>query len=73
MLWIKPKQGNPPLPKAFEGKKFKSYAAMADYADKHNLPYGEYWIRNDKGSNLLTSIRELKYSGTFWVEGRGNV
>jgi hypothetical protein len=47
---------------------------MADFADEHQLPDGEYWIRNTKGKNLATMFRDLRRkNGGFWVEGRGNV
>lgn len=73
-LYFREKKDGQQLPDGFKEKRFRSYADMAAFAEEHHLPHGEYWIRNDKGANLATSIRELKYSKTrFWVEGRGNV
>lgn len=73
-LYFASKQKNESLPDIFKNKGFRSYASMADFADSNELPEGEYWIRNDKGTNLLTSMRELKYDGSrFWVEGKGYI
>lgn len=74
MLKITEKKGGVPLPDDFKNKTFRSYVDAANFADEHGLPDGEYWIRNDKGTNIFTAIRELKRCGSsFWVEGRGNV
>lgn len=73
-LSFKAKTNGQPLPADFEGKKFRSYVDMANFADEHNLPDGTYFIHNDRGSNLFTSLRELTRKGrSFHVEGRGNV
>lgn len=74
MLKLKAQKDGAPLPEAFQNKGFRSFVDMANYADKHNLPDGNYWCYNDKGTNLLTSLREVKRKGSgFWVEGRGNI
>lgn len=74
MLKFREQKDGAPLPEIFTVKGFRSYADMADYADEHGLPDGSYWIFNDKGTNLLTFIRELRREGSrFWVEGRGYV
>lgn len=74
MLKFKAMKDGVELPEAFKERGFNSFVAMADYADKHQLPNGEYWIVNDKGTNLATKYRELKFNnGRFWVEGRGNI
>lgn len=73
LQFVAKRNGNP-LPPEFEGRKFRSYVDMATFADEHKLPDGTYFIRNDKGANLLTGLRELTRKGSgFHVEGRGNV
>lgn len=73
-LHFKEIPGGAKLPAEFQAKTFRSYVAMADYADDHHLPEGKYFIFNDKGGNALTRYRELTRKGTgFHVEGRGNV
>ena len=67
----------PELPDALKTKKFRAYKDAANWADNNNLTPGKYWLRNDKGVNLWTAIRELKYKCErfhgFWVEGQGNI
>jgi hypothetical protein len=77
MLRIKKHPNGPELPEALKDKTFRSYVDMANFAEDHDLLPGVYWVRNDKGNNLLTAIRELNYKNKpfhqFHVEGRGNV
>lgn len=62
------------LPEIFKEKRFRSYVDMANFADQHSLPDGDYFIYNTAGGNLWTAMRELKRRGSrFWVAGRGNI
>lgn len=64
----------PEVPLPFQGKRFRSYVDMANFADKVGLPDGTYWIRNSAGTTFVTGMRELKRKGTFFhVEGRGYI
>lgn len=73
-LKFRERKGETPLPDIFKNRGFRSFADMATYADEHGLPDGKYWIFNDKGNNLWTSLKELTRKGSsFYVEGRGNV
>lgn len=76
-MYLKKHQKGPELPEVFKDRKFNKYTTMADFADENNLPPGIYWLRNDKGANISTAIREVRYKmpgySTFWVEGRGNI
>jgi hypothetical protein len=70
------KYGNagPDVPQAWQGKTFRSYVDMADYADKVGLPDGDYFIRNSNGTTFATAVCKLtRKGGSFYVEGRGNV
>jgi hypothetical protein len=69
----KGKDGSP-LPEAFKSKGFRSYVDMANFADEHELPEGQYFIHNTRAANLYTMFRTLTRKGHgFHVEGRGNI
>lgn len=73
-LYLTKHPQGPELPEAAKGRKFRSYVALADFADKIELPEGKYWCRNTNGTNLWTAMREVTRKGSgFHVEGRGNV
>ena len=63
---------HPKGPKIAGKKTFKSYVALADYADQY-LPYGLYFARHSNAVTLA-GIREIRHEeGLFHVEGYGNV
>lgn len=81
MMYLKKHPDGPELPAWAEKRWFRSYVAMAEWAEE-NLPPGLYWSKNPSGTNLYTKIREVRCkidshgnvrSTGFWVEGRGNI
>jgi len=76
MLYFKKHPEGPELPEDTKGRKFRSYVDAANWADNHTFLPGKYWLRNDRGANIWTSVREVTYNvgfKHFYVEGRGNV
>jgi len=81
MLYLRKHPDGPELPAWAEGRWFRSYSAMADWAEEQ-LPPGKYWSRNPSGASLATAVREVRCKldrhdnpreTGFWVEGRGNI
>lgn len=81
MMYLKKHPEGPILPAWAEKRWFKSYTAMADWAEE-NLAPGKYWSKNPSGTNMATSLREVRVKidskgvirqTGFWVEGRGNI
>ena len=59
-----------PLTREQRDKRFNSYAAMADWANR-DLPHGWYMVRAHNDRQLPRVIKHEP--GRFWVENKGNI
>ena len=64
----------PDLPPGTLEKRFRSYVAMADWADEVHLAFGLYYARPTHVPPSPVNIRLVTHKKTaFHVEGRGNI